>query len=206
MLYSQNFKMEFTPSDARSDLIRYLYQTSKQHLIKISATKNRNPIGSVNFYPAHAIDGDSNTRYGSISIDNPYFELSFSSFSFLLKNYSLQYINTIGQETRHPISWELTGRNGNSEIKSLDIINKNYILKDKKQHYFTVSPEKYGFFSTFRITLNGINGFQTDKALYISEIELFGVIHFNKDPQTCSNFIFSKFFNKILIITLNINS
>ena len=143
--------MEFSTTDAPNGLIRYLYKTNKQHLIKILATEKHDPIGSVKYYPSYAIDGDSNTRYASISIDNPYFELSFSSFSFLLKNYSLQYINTIDQATRYPISWELTGRNGDSEIQSLDIINKNYILMDKKQHYFTVSPEKYGFFRHFEL-------------------------------------------------------
>ena len=78
--------MEFKVDVLNKGFIRYLYRTNKQNIITATASKSREPVGSLNYLPSDALDGDSQTRYCSIyNIDNAYFQLAFSHSLFIVK-------------------------------------------------------------------------------------------------------------------------
>ena len=161
----------------------------KSNQIEIEATEIRGPT-SVNYYPQHAIDGDQDTRYASKSIENPYYQLHFKGVSFILTNYSLQYKNTVDTATRYPRTWELSAGNTNdpTKFKTLTSVNDDDTLYDSQSHVFSVPMTNYGIYSYFRLTSKGPNGCAGDLALYISEIELFGIAYFKPFITCQTNF------------------
>ena len=169
-------KFESTNGENRG-YISYLTWIGQLDTIKISATDTRDPLSGTNYNKEYAIDGNPNTRYGSIPCDTfgQYFEIQFK-LPITITAYSLIYINTVDSSPSYPRYWNLTASNDPKiGYDIIDTQTDSHILSDKKSHIFEIESQKQKSYSYLRIINTGPNG-NSGTNLHISEIEFFGIV------------------------------
>ena len=153
--------------------LSYLFAIGKGSLIEINASSCIDDY----YLPKYAIDGNSQTRYGSVvkSGYGQYFQIHLKQSRFKIHGYSLQYVNDKANYPCYPKNWNLRAGNNPDALVDIDTQRENDQCADEKIGYFEISPDNQMDFSYFRIVNMGKNGYG-DSSLYISQFEIYGTV------------------------------